>query len=605
MKKILFVLFSCFGVLSLFGQNDTILLDEVYLTDQYLLRYTDTQSKSILNDSVLQRNAASLTNLLNFNSLVYLKENGAGMVSSPSFRGTTASQTAVVWNGININSLFLGQTDFNTVNPYAYDNVVIKAGGGSSAYGSGAIGGSIHLNNELRFNQGFENQILANYGSFNRYGLNYKTSYSNEKLSLNFNLGRTASDNDYPFINKDGKNKNGEYSNNNLSVAAAYKFNSKNRLNFYSNFFDGKRYFSLISPNAMPSKYDDYNSRSMVEWNTRLGKFNSNLKAVYLNENYRYYPNINSVNYEHGDNDSWIAKYDLEYQHKNLLINAVADFTHSEGKGSNIDFAKRQIGSFGLQMKHQLSKQLLYEAGVRQEISDLYDSPFLYSFGIKWKPAEIYQISFNSSKNFRMPTFNDLFWPGSGNLDLEPENSLQFEVGNHLKFNDLNLTILAYHNSIENLIQWKPAGNISVPENVGEVKIYGVEALLNYNKQLGQHGVEFNTSYAYTQSENQKNKKQLIYVPFHRANASIGYSWKAISAYYQWMYNGKVFTDTNHTNELKAYDLSNLGLEYGLGKANNYKLGFQLLNLWNKDYQNVQNRPMPGRNYNIYINLKF
>jgi hypothetical protein len=38
---------------------------------------------------------------------------------------------------------------------FGYDQIGIKAGGGSVTYGSGAIGGSIHLNNILDFNKGF------------------------------------------------------------------------------------------------------------------------------------------------------------------------------------------------------------------------------------------------------------------------------------------------------------------------------------------------------------------------------------------------------------------------------------------------------------------
>ena len=82
------------------------------------------------------------------------------MVSSPSFRGTTAQQTAVVWNGININSQLLGQTDFNTVSTRGYNSIAVKAGGGSVVYGSGAIGGTIHLNNDLKFKKTFKNRHI-------------------------------------------------------------------------------------------------------------------------------------------------------------------------------------------------------------------------------------------------------------------------------------------------------------------------------------------------------------------------------------------------------------------------------------------------------------
>lgn len=104
------------------------------------------------------------------------------MVSSPSFRGTTASQTAVLWNGININSQTTGQTDFNTINTRGFDQIVVKPGGSGVEDGSNAIGGSIYLENILEYHKGFRNSVFLNYGSFNTYGVNYKTAYSEKTL---------------------------------------------------------------------------------------------------------------------------------------------------------------------------------------------------------------------------------------------------------------------------------------------------------------------------------------------------------------------------------------------------------------------------------------
>ena len=66
---------------------------------------------------------------------------------------------------------------------------------------------------------------------------------------------------------------------------------------------------------------------------------------------------------------------------------------------------------------------ILYE----EDIQNDFDSPFLYSMGIEQKFNNNYTLSFNTSKNFRIPTFNDLYWQPGGNINLKPENSYQFE----------------------------------------------------------------------------------------------------------------------------------------------------------------------------------
>src|SRR5690606_7858279 len=106
-------------------------IQEVVISDNLLKDYSQTQKTEKLNDSIIKRNPGFLTSILNYNSLIYFKENGLGGASSPSFRGTTAQQTAVIWNGINVNSQLLGQTDFNAINVLSFNTISVKSGGGS------------------------------------------------------------------------------------------------------------------------------------------------------------------------------------------------------------------------------------------------------------------------------------------------------------------------------------------------------------------------------------------------------------------------------------------------------------------------------------------
>ena len=196
------ILFSLFVLMCQFisAQNDSInKLKEVIVSDRTLYSGNKSQSIQVLNDSVINKNKTSLSSLLNYNSVLYFKEYGRGMLSTVSFRGTTASQTAVIWNGINVNSQLNGSADFNTFTAPDFNTISIKAGGGSVSYGSGAIGGTIHLNNNLVFKDKFENELRLDYGSFNTIGVNYKMNLSNKKWSTQVGFSRNSSDNDYVY----------------------------------------------------------------------------------------------------------------------------------------------------------------------------------------------------------------------------------------------------------------------------------------------------------------------------------------------------------------------------------------------------------------------
>ncbi|CAM4079460.1 TonB-dependent receptor plug domain-containing protein [Flavobacterium weaverense] len=608
-KKFLLSCILLFGQLIVAQNSTAVPLNEVIVSDNQLKNFTDSQSVLKLNDSIISKNQSSLTSLLNYNSVIYFKENGLGMVSSPSFRGTTAQQTAVIWNGININSQLLGQTDFNTISTRGYNSIDIKAGGGSVIYGSGAIGGTIHLNNDLKFKNTFKNNLEVYYGDFNTLSAVYGITAATNKWSVNASLTRNSSDNDFKFVGQEDRNVNGQYYNNNLSTAIGYKINAKNSIKFYSELYDGERHFSLTSPYAVKTKYQDFNTRNLVTWTSIVGNSTSNLKVAYITEHYNYFEDIDTKEYESGGVNSFIAKYDFLYAFTpKMILNTIVDYNKSKGIGSGIGTESREIGGVSVLLKHSLTERWNYELSFRKEISDVYKSPILFSAGSKFDFSKLYQLKLNVSRNYRTPTFNDLYWLGSGNLDLKPENSYQVEVSNDFQYKDFTLSANAYSSKIDNMIRWLPnnSGNWS-PVNTDKVSIYGAEALLGWQKHFNKHSVGFNGTYSYTVSTDDKNDKQLFYVPYHKMTASSSYAYKNFALYYQFMFIGEVFTtsDNDPNTILTDYNVSNIGMDYNFSKKDIFKIGFKIANVWNEKYESLPSRMMPGRNLTLYLTLNY
>ncbi|TDE03216.1 TonB-dependent receptor plug domain-containing protein [Flavobacterium hiemivividum] len=606
-----FLLFSIvlFGQFLLAQNKPAIPLNEVVVSDSQLKNFSSSQSVQNLNDSIISKNQPSLTSLLNYNTVIYFKENGLGMVSSPSFRGTTAQQTAVVWNGININSQLLGQTDFNTVSTRGYNSIAVKAGGGSVVYGSGAIGGTIHLNNDLKFKKTFKNTVEVYYGAFNSLSAIYAITAAAKKWSTNASFTRNSSDNDFKFIGKEGKNTNGEFYNSSLSTAIGYKVNANNSIKFYSEIYDGERHFSLTSPNSVKTKYQDYNTRNLLTWSSNIGRSVSNFKLAYITEHYKYFEDIENEGFTSGGVKSFIAKHDFVYEFApTISLNTILDYNKTDGLGSGIGNSSRQVGGVSVLLKQNLSKHWNYELSARKEISDVYKSPVLFSAGSTFDFYKFYQLKFNISRNYRVPTFNDLYWEGSGNLNLRPENSYQAEVENQFQYKDFRLTAAVYTSKIDDMIRWLPtnSGNWS-PVNTDKVSIYGAEALLGWNKSFNGHAFDFSSTYSYTVSLDDKNNKQLFYVPYHKLTASASYSYKRFNAYYQFLFTGEVFTTSDNDPKyiLSDYNVSNLGLDYNFSKKDVIKIGFKVANLWNEKYESLPSRMMPGRNLTLYLNLNF
>lgn len=599
------ILFLLQGI-SGWAQLDSLqYLDEVVLSDVKLHQHSSGQQVSVLNDSVLEGNDPFLTNLLKFNTPIYFKENGYGMVSSASFRGTTASQTAVVWNGININSQFTGQTDFNSLTTSGFDQVAVRHGGGSVLYGSGAVGGSVHLNNHFRFRDEFSTEVGLEYGSFNSFGGDLKTRLSSESTSSWISLSHQASDNDFKYLGTDRYNENGDYKISGVGLGFAHLLGNHHSIKFIADYTTGARGFSGTLTAPARSEHRDINNRNLLEWKANLNKFTSTLRLAYLDETYRYYENRHRENYSYGKARTGIAQYDLSYQLRdNLKLTGVAEYRYTDGEGSDVGDADRQVGSFSFLLNHRLNR-FFYEVSLRGETSDRYDSPLLYSLsgGYQFNPA--YSVRMNFSKNYRIPTFNDLFWRAGGKMDLEPEQSLQVDLGHHFRLGGFEMEVSTYVIKISDLLRWTPDPNgLWRPENTKDVLNYGLETIIGYQKSFGQHKFQATGTYSYVKTEDRTLGKQLMYVPGHKVTAGLGYSWKKLTYSYQFLYTDEVFTSSDNAYKLEGYEISNTGLYYSFEKPLKMRGGVEVRNLWNTYYESLPSRPMPGRSYHISLRIE-
>ena len=601
---IIFIGICCFSVRA---QTDSIRwLQEVELSDSKLKSNSSGQHLHSIADSIVQYSDPALTNVLKFNSSFFFRENGFGMVSSASVRGTGASQTAVVWNGININSQFTGQTDFNTFNSKAFDDINLRPGGGSVLYGSGAIGGTIHLNNSLRFNNGSSIFVYAGAGSFDTYQASANAQVSSDKTALNISLSGIRSANDYDYPVDDFKNENGDFDNIALNAAIGHWLAEDHLVKFYSNLYQGNRGFSGTVFIDSNSKYEDRNFRNLLEYKAFFGKFTSSLKFALLSEEFKYYENRNSLDHSFGSAETGIIKYDLKYEvFEDAFLNLIADYTEIDAEGSGIADQKRETSGVAL-LYNQSLNDFQYDISLRIEETSDFESPLLFSVGSKYQLTDNYLLRFNLSKNYRIPTFNDLFWLQGGNADLQPENSLQSEIGVDFRNKKLEINATVFYIDLENLIRWIPnETGVWQPVNTKSTYNYGLELFATWQKYFKSSNLKLTGNYAYTRSIDRSNGNQLIYTPYHKATAQASYTFSNWNLFTRGLYNGKIFTSADNNYELNSYTVFDLGVSRQLKTKPAMRIGAEVNNLFNKDYQSLPGRYMPGRSFKTFLTIKF
>lgn len=606
-KKSLVLLFSSYGCF-LFGQETAI--DTVYVFDNQMSKVKLFHKVNTIRPEDAKKNTTNLSEILRFQSPVYIKENGRGAVSSPSFRGTGAGHTAFVWNGININSQFLGQGDVNNIPSMGFDQLDVKAGSVGVIYGSGAIGGTIHLNNSLEFNNGFHASLFSEAASFGTYNNFAKASFSNNKFSFKFSGNYSVSENDYAVEeSRNYINRNGEYANTNFNFAAAYKIAPHHQVSWISEFFNGTQHFPVFFDSQTKTKYETQNVRSLLVWDWNTSKLNNVFRAAYTEENFQYFDNISNPKSSGGTGKNYILKNDFNYfLSPKWNLNIIGEFQVNTGEGymSGIKHISRHVGSFAGLLRYFATRDLRFEAGVKRDFVEGYRTPTLLSFSGNWNVAKWYNLNLNAAKNFRYPSFNDLYWQPGGNLELKPETAYQFDLKNQFTIAGIKLTLTPYYIRITDMITWLP-GNKGYysPVNTSKVQSYGLESQIEYERKFGPHVLRSNLGYSYTKSTNLETDKQMMYVPLHKFFGNIDYRYSFAKIYVQGMYNGLTYADSEEkrSDAIEPYFVMNAGVSGTFLK--HYTIGGKVNNMFNEIYQTTAFYPLPKRNYSVYLNINF
>ncbi|WP_378106112.1 TonB-dependent receptor plug domain-containing protein [Chryseobacterium sp. sg2396] len=606
-KRSLVLLFSSYGCF-LFGQEKTI--DTVYVFDNQMSKVKLFHKVNSISPEDAKKNSANLSEILRFQSPVYIKENGRGAVSSPSFRGTGAGHTAFVWNGININSQFLGQGDVNNIPSMGFDQLDVKAGSVGVIYGSGAIGGTVHLNNSLDFNKGFHASLFSEAASFGTYNNFAKASFSNKKFSFKFSGNYSVSENDYEVKeSRNYINLNGEYSNTNFNFAAAYKIAPHHQVSWISEFFNGDQHFPVFFDSQTKTKYETQNVRSLLVWDWNAPKLNNVFRAAYTEENFQYFDNISNPKSSGGTGKNYILKNDFNYfLSPKWNLNIIGEFQVNKGEGymSGIKEVSRKVGSLAGLLRYFATEDLRFEAGIKKDFVEDYSSPVLLSFSGNWNLTKWYNLNLNTAKNFRYPSFNDLYWQPGGNMNLKPETAYQFDLKNQFTIAGVKLMLTPYYIRITDMITWIPTsmGNYS-PVNTYKVQSYGLESQIEYERKFGKHSLRSNLGYSYTKSTNVETGKQMMYVPLHKFFGNIDYRYSFLKIYVQGMYNGLTYADSEEkrSTAIEPYFVMNAGISGTFLK--NYTIGGKVNNIFNEIYQTTAFYPLPKRNYSVYLNINF
>ncbi len=607
----------------LLAQNDTTRLKEVAVVEKRSSSFAVGSQIYTIDSTQLQKySGQSLTEVLQFESGIYLKHYSPGNLASTSFRGGNASQTALTWNGFNINSPLNGIFDLSLFPVSAFDEIRVQPGASSALWGSGAVGGSIHLSHKPDFKPHLNISLGGQLGSFGYHQQTAGVDFGSKKFSHRLVLLNQYAKNDFeylnPFTNLRETQRNNEVGTRGLLSENYISLNPKNLISL-------NWWYQQTDRNTPPTLFEttlanqtDNVSRLTAEWLHQLKKGELKIRGAWFSE-MQNYTNLTADTSYYNNSQSFIGEAEYSRKLKNDFsidfgFNQTSFLADVQSFKSDPIWQHRQSLFAGVGKK--LFSRLDFSAMLRQEIIDGQSAPFTYTLGGNWLIIKGLSLKVQYSKVYRTPTLNDLNWAPGGNPDLQSEDGNAQEVSlvwqkSSSDF-EWQVALSAFNRKIENWIIWQPQAGIWTPQNLLEVHSRGWESNSFLQWQKGRFGFRLNVLTNYTLSTNEKASrandesvdKQLIYTPVYSGTAGLQLRYSKFSLNYNHSYTGYTYTTSDHSEWLEPYQFASLYVAY---KANFKKIGgtlfFRINNIWNEDYQVVRNRPMPGINYSVGLNL--
>lgn len=648
-KSIFAIIFLLLITINLEAQKltDTISIEEVSVFGRKTIQEAGTMTTRIDTLVLQMLKTQTISELLSSYTPVFIKSYGRGSTATASFRGTAPSHTQVYWNGMKLNSPMRGDVDFSLFPVYFIDDLSLQHGGSSLQSGSGALGGSVLINNKPDWTDRFSIRYIQTYESYSTNKEYLNLGFGNSRIQSKTRVFSDRSQNDFPYFNygvlpmhKDVQ-KNAQYRKSGLLQEVYSRFKDQSlsvKLWAYQSDRDLPQLMSFEG-DVRKETQKDQNLRAILNWKnikekskiewlvglnlSRLNYFRSSTEANFVNFDSQSKERsfTNQIDYD------WTPKETLNFNWSlNTTYNNVSVFDHAQKTGYDQNqLAFSLLNSAHIMLLPQWAMSFLFR-------SEMYDGRligFIPSFGTEYwlDKKQLTSLKLNLSRNYHQPGLNDLYWLPGGNPDLKPEDGFSGDLAFTFKGKEGSASfsgqLTGFASLIDNWIVWQPSASGAYyweATNLRKVLVRGTEIQVS-GQLTSANGALFSLrgNYSYSATSNidavpsvdESRGKQLIYIPKHKANLFAEADFKDYYLKTNAPFTGKRYTSSNNVESdfekvLNPYWLFNLTA----GKRFEWNriladVSFNVENLTNEDYMAILWRPMPGRYYSLTVQIQF
>ncbi len=553
----------------------------------------------ITREDIERRQARSLPELLQGTAGVgFDNTGGRGKVSTVFLRGTESDHVLVLINGIKVGSASSGLTPFQDLPVSQIERIEVVRGPRSHLYGSEAIGGVIQI---FTRRGGGELAPSLSVGGGSDGTRSASLALSGGGDSAWFNIGVSGEQTDgfdacsgEPLVagcftvepDDDG------YENTSGSLRAGYRFAGGAEIDLSYLDSDNETEFDGDFQNQTETRQKVLG----LGFNTMVGESLALKLNVGTSEDL-------STNFKDGafasrfdtERDSvsgqadWFTAGDgiltigLDY----LDDRVTSDQAFTETERDNLGLFGQYQGRFGL---HDV------QIGIRHDDNQQFGTETTGGITVGHQLSGGNRLTGSVGTAFKAPSFNELYFPGFGNPDLEPEESTSFEFG--LESAEGNWALNVFQTDIDQLIGSDPDTFTAV--NVDQARIRGIEAVLAAS--LG--GWDASASLTLLDAENRSGGfrgNDLVRRAGEVLRLDADREFGRFSVGATLLAEGASYDDIANTRRIDSYAV--VDLRGGVELSPGWLLQARIENLFDEDYETASFFNQPGRSG--YLTLRY
>lgn len=496
-----------------------------------------------------------------------------GSQTSIFLRGTNSDHTLVLIDGVRANSASTGGFPWQSLEPTQIERIEIVRGPRAALYGADAIGGVVQiftrkpsgLNASASYGSNNTSNVQLGYGGGERVRYRLQGSFAKSDGVPS----RTVSEQDHGYENRS------------LSAGLDVPLWGEARLSLDGWINRGESEYDedAYDPNTflpigvVERRLETENRTVSVRLNDSLSKawqYSLSVGHAYdenKTESGEISTNRLSADWQHtlALTHSQTMIFGVSYYHDAVDSQSwdVYDET-ADNKAGFISYLS-QIGTIDL------------ELSARHDNHSEYGGKTTGSAAAGVEVLSGVRLLLSHGTAFKAPTFNDLYSPGFGNLNLEPEESRSTELGLRVARGSHQLGVNLFHTVVDNLIVYAAAPPYR-KSNVDEARIRGLEVQYALTAGAWHYGANATLQ----QARDRSDDSRLLRRPERKLSMVVGRTFKNnafVNA------DGILVSESDDVGSVRlpGYGLLNLSASYPLGSG--LRAFGRIENAFDKNYE--------------------